>query len=217
MLPDTSLMEGLDVLKGKSVFYWTRTCSNSCPWHQLHSLRYLKFGAFSSHIHFGFIILKDSTSSRLLLSLCCLFIFIRWPHLLNSQRERKSFCGFSDHSPTPKCKFPSIPILFFSLILVLEETTSLLYKGGTVIQVLHPRDSFYLSPFCIFSSLSYVSSLFHCLLFHTSGPHPGITCLSPQGICQCLETSLIVTMGGYWSGTQAGGYWLPAHQGHGCS
>ena len=26
-----------------------------------------------------------------LLSLCCLFIFIRWPHFLNSQREQKSF------------------------------------------------------------------------------------------------------------------------------
>lgn len=48
----------------------------------------------------------------------------------------------------------------------------------------------------LFSSLSYVSRLFHCLLFHVSGPHPGITCLSPQGIWQGLETSLIVTMGG---------------------
>ena len=109
----TSLMEGL-VLKGKSVFYWTRTCSNSCLWHHWHSLsKYLKCGTFSSHVHFGSILLNDPTSSRLLLSLCCLFIFIRWPHFLNSQRKQKSFwfC-FSDHCPTPKCKFPSIPILF---------------------------------------------------------------------------------------------------------
>ena len=71
----TSLMEGLDVLKGKLVFCWTGTCSNSCLWHQLHSLRYLEFGAFSSHIHFGFIILNDSTSSRLCLAcVACSFL-----------------------------------------------------------------------------------------------------------------------------------------------
>ena len=45
------------------------------------------------------------------------------------------------------------PILFFSLILVSEENTSLLYKGGTFIEVLHPRDSFDLSPFYIIFSL----------------------------------------------------------------
>lgn len=56
----------------------------------------------------------------------------------------------------------------------------------------------------LFSSLSYVSRLFHCLLFHVSGPHPGITCLSPQGIWQGLETSLIVTMGGLLSWHPAG-------------
>ena len=51
------------------------TCSNSCLWHQLHSLRYLEFGAFSSHIHFGFIILNDSTSSRLCLAcVACSFL-----------------------------------------------------------------------------------------------------------------------------------------------
>lgn len=114
MLPDTSLMEGLDVLKGKSVFYCTGTCSNSCPWHQLHSLRYLKFGAFSSHIHFGCIILNDSTSSRLLLSLCCLFIFIRWPHFLNSQREQRSFwfSVFLTTLPPPSANFLASLISF---------------------------------------------------------------------------------------------------------
>ena len=103
----TSLMEGL-VLKGKSVFYWTRTRSNSCLWHQLHSLsKYLKFGTFSSHVHFGFILLNDPTSSRLLLSLCCLFIFIRWPHFLNSQRKQKSFwfSVFLTTVPPPSANF----------------------------------------------------------------------------------------------------------------
>ena len=213
-------MEGLDVLKGKLVFYWTGTCSNSCLWHQLHSLRYLKFGAFSSHIHFSFIILNDSTSSRLLLSLCCLFIFIRWPHFLNSQREQKSFwfSVFLTTVPPPRANFlASLPLFLPHFGIRGKYISSVqrrhFYWSSASQRLLLPQSILHY----LFSSLSYVSSLFHCLLFHASGPHPGITCLSPQGAWQCLETSLVVTMRGYCSGSQSECYRLPAHQGHGCS
>lgn len=68
-----------------------------------------------------------------------------------------------------------------------------------------PETPFDLSPFyIIFSLLSYVSRSFHCLLFHVSGPHPGITCLSPRVFGKVWRHLLIVTMGGLLSWHPAG-------------